>query len=994
MTHFRFPETLADVPLAGDPKAADVSFQKWHDTSQLDTNLVNAIADDSNGKRLLTAIFGNSPFLTSCAIREPALLGRLLSDGPDQTWASILDNLTAKLKQHHLNREQLSSALRTAKRQIALSVAVADICGIWPLQKITGALSDFASVALSAATSHLLRAASAQGAFRLADPDDPERGSGLIVLGMGKLGAGELNYSSDIDLIVLFDPERIDTEDRTGLQTHFVRLVRNLVKLMEERTADGYVFRTDLRLRPDPGATPLALSVLAGETYYESLGQNWERAAMIKARPIAGDIAAGEAFLTRLGPFIWRKNLDYAAIQDIHSIKRQINSRYSGSIDKAEGHNIKLGRGGIREIELFAQTQQLIWGGREVNLRSPVTLHALRDLVRFQQCTEETADDLSAAYKFLRRVEHRLQMVNDEQTQTLPHDPASLARFSMFLGNHNSADFRGELMGHLNRVHKHFNLLFASALSLGSESQADRNLAFTGGDPDPDTLKNLADMGFRDPNLIDTAVRAWHYGRYRATRSTRAREILSELMPSLLKALSSTVDPDTAFLRFDSFLKGLPSGVQLFSLFQAHPNLFCLVAEIMGTAPRLALHLSNRPSVLDSVLTPGFFAPFPNAAALEIELNGLLDAAGGFEEILDVSRRWAHDRRFQIGIHVLRQLTETASASRNHSDIAETALTCLFSRTEREFASHHGRLAGAGMAVLALGKLGSREMMATSDLDLVFVYRPPADPGMLSDGDKPLPASQYFARLAQRLINAISAMTAEGKLYEVDMRLRPSGNSGPIAVTIEGFERYYRHSAWTWEHMALTRARVVASSMTFREDISNAISAALNLPRDANDLLSGVAEMRARLFRDKPWGGFWELKLMPGGLLDIEFIVQYLLLRMASAHPGLASPNTGQALANLTKHMLIEEKDAAMLTDALKLWQGLQAMLAITIDGDVTDGAANFSDSLKSHLVLIGESTDFIALETQMKDTAHHVREIFNKLIERPSRHLAESHQA
>ncbi len=993
MTHFRFLGTLADVPLAGDPNAADIGLQMWREACQSNADEIpretftslaewaDAIADDANGKRVLTAIFGNSPFLTSCAVREPALLCRLLTDGPDHTWASLYENLTENLKQH-LNDEQLSRALRIAKRRVALSIAIADICGVWPLEKITGGLSEFASTALSAATGHLLRAASAQGAFRLTDINDPERGSGLVVLGMGKLGAGELNYSSDIDLIVLFDPERVDTDDRAGLQNHFVRLARNLVKLMEERTVDGYVFRTDLRLRPDPGATPLALSVLAGETYYESLGQNWERAAMIKARPVAGDIAAGEAFLKRLGPFIWRKSLDYAAIQDIHSIKRQINSRRGGSTDKAEGHNIKLGRGGIREIEFFAQTQQLIWGGREVDLRSPVTLTAIHDLARFQQCTDETTNDLTVAYNFLRRVEHRLQMVNDEQTQTLPDDPAALDRFAVFLGYPDGADFRRDLMDHLNRVQDHYSQLFASAPSLSSDTLAAGNLAFTGGDPDPDTLKTLAEMGFREPQLIDTAVRAWHHGRYRATRSTRAREILTELMPSLLKALAATADPDTTFLRFDAFLKGLPSGVQLFSLFQAHPDLFQLVGEIMGTAPRLARHLSNRPTVLDSVLTPDFFAPLPDAAALEAELDGLLYAAGGVEEILDVSRRWAHDRRFQVGVHRLRQLTETAVAARCLSDIAETALACLYPRVEREFASRHGRLAGAEMAVVALGKLGSREMMATSDLDLVFVYHPPVDAETLSDGDKPLSAPQYFARLGQRLINAISAMTAEGRLYEVDMRLRPSGNSGPIATTVEGFERYYRESAWTWEYMALTRARVVvASSQVFRDDVGKSIAAVLNLPRSADDLLRDVAEMRARLFREKPGIGPWALKLMPGGLVDIEFIVQYLLLR----HPEAQSPNTRQALDNLARHDAIEAEDAAQLIDALKLWQGLQGMLAIAIEGDIADGRAGFSDSLKSHLVIIGDVEDFTALEAQMADTARRVREIFDNLIERPA---------
>ena len=729
--------------------------------------------------------------------------------------------------------------------------------------------------------------------------------------------------------------------------------------------------------------------MLAAETYYESLGQNWERAAMIKARPAAGDIDAGEAFLKQLTPYVWRKNLDFAAIQDIHSIKRQIQARRGGGDIAVAGHNIKLGRGGIREIEFFAQTQQLIWGGRDAGLRSAMTCETLAALTTFGLCEETVTRDMIRAYEFLRRVEHRLQMINDEQTQALPQAPAEMEKIAVFLGFAGADDFAAELTLHLTTVRDHYGRLFddAPALGAGENFGGAGSLVFTGGDPDPETLATIKGLGYANPEKVDAAVRGWHHGRYRATRSTRAREILTELMPVLLKAFAETPAPDAAFLRFDAFLSGLPSGVQLFSMFHSNPQLLDLVAEIMGKAPRLAEHLSRRPAILDSVLMPDFFDAPPGPEALLSELQDLLSRTDHFEQALDVSRRWNADRRFQIGVQCLRGTIAPGQSGRAFSDIADVALLGLYPVVEEEFARAHGRIEGAAMAVLALGKLGSREMTAASDLDLVFIYSTPEE-GIeaLSDGEKPLGAQQYFARLSQRLINGLTALTAEGSLYEVDMRLRPSGTKGPIASTLEGFVKYHSSSAWTWEQMALSRARTLLGPDDLCRRLDGAIRDAVSAVRDAEALLADVADMRQRLNTEHGSKSLWALKNLRGGIVDIEFIAQYMTLLHANEHPEILGRDTRDTLAALIEAGLLDRDSGDTLIDASGLWQGLQGLLALTIEGEITEERIKeIPSALKEDLVRVGGGADFTALEDNIRATAQAVYAIFKDLIEDPA---------
>jgi len=959
----------ADAPTLPQPYDRDAvarGLARWEEETAAPTTPAQ--------RAVLETIFGNSPYLGGLALREPETLIRLLDEGPDAAFAAVLDELGAPARD--TSRAQLAEMLRTAKRRAALAIGLADITGRWPLEHVTGALSALAEASLQAAVAHLLREAAARGELRLRWPHDPARGSGLIILGMGKLGARELNYSSDIDLIVLFDPDAGAYHGDNPL-AFFVRIARDLVRLMEERTPGGYVFRTDLRLRPDPAATPLAVSVEAALTYYGALGQNWERAAMIKARPVAGDLAAGASFLGELRPFVWRKHLDFAAIRDVHSIKRQIQAHRGSATIAVAGHNLKLGRGGIREIEFFAQTQQLIWGGRDPSLREPATLRALAALTRVGLVPEATRAELEAAYRFLRRIEHRLQMIDDRQTHTVPAEPEALARLAAFAGFAGVDAFAAELTHQLSRVERHYAALFEEAPELGGPG----SLVFTGVEDDPETIATLRQMGYANPSGVAATVRGWHHGRPRATRSARAREILTELMPALLAAFARQKQPDQAFARFDAFLTHLPAGVPLFSLFQRNPALMDRVATICGAAPLLADYLARHPPVLDGLLDGA--AP---DRPVEPVLKPLLAEARHLEEAMDVVRRLVHERAFLIGVATLEGALDVDRAGRARARLADAALRALLPRVARDFAARYGRVAGGGMAVVALGKLGGREMMAASDLDLIMLYdhAPAADAAEGGTGRR-LSPPEYFARLAQQFITAITAPTGEGKLFDVDMRLRPSGNKGPIAVQLAGFARYQAEQAWTWEHMALTRARVVAGPAGLRRRAAEAIRAALTRPRDGAKVREDAWSLRTRIAREIPPFSPWDVKYRPGGLLEAEFVCQVLQLVHAARTPQVLAGSTAASLRALAQVGVLDAGEVGRLIAASRLFRTVQGVLRLTVGKprSAEEIPPPVAEALCRTTAAAGArgAVDLAALGAQMLACARDVRAAFNRHV-------------
>jgi glutamate-ammonia-ligase adenylyltransferase len=924
---------------------------------------------------LLAALFGNSPYLSEIALSEPDFLADLWREGPDATVGRETERLAALPAQ----AEPLAVALRRAKRRMALSVAVADIAGLWPLAQVTRALSDFAELAIGRLLDAILLDLDRGGQLKLGG--DPQA-AGLTVLGMGKLGAHELNYSSDIDLIVLYDREAPAIAADDGIGAKLVRVTRRLVQLLSDRTADGYIFRTDLRLRPDPGSTPLAISVQAAETYYESVGQNWERAAMIKARPVAGNLAVGAAFLESLRPYIWRKHLDFAAINDIHSIKRQIDAfRGTGEI-KVLGHNVKLGRGGIREIEFFAQTQQLIFGGRHPSLRLRGTIEALDALATAGMISQRVVADLTRAYDFLRRLEHRLQMIDDQQTHTLPETDTGIDAVATFMGYDEPAAFRADFLDTLRLVEGHYARLFEEAPSLAGPGG---NLVFTGTDRDPDTLKTLAGLGYREPERAWDIASRWHHGRYRSTHTVRARELLTELMPAILKALGDSADPDQALLRFDAVLASLPAGVQIFSLFKANAPLLELVATIMGSAPRIATHLGRRPILLDGVLTRDYFGPLPDRASFSADLSRALDIGEDEQDILDISRRWANDQRFRIGVQQLAGTLSPELAGAAYSDVAEAVLVELPARIQRIFDGQHGQIAGGECAIIALGRLGSREMTASSDLDLIFIYEVP-EGAEQSDGERPLSPAHYYARLMQRIVGALASPTNEGTLYEVDMRLRPSGNKGPLATSLGAFETYQRESAWTWEHLALARARVVSGPPLLAARIDAAIAVALSRPRSRESLLRDVAEMRARLVEHRPSKNLWDFKLLRGGFFDIEFTARYLMLLHANQKPFLLARHIVDTLVLLRDARILAPAAAAALIEAYRLWSSLQGLMRLALEEqDEAFDEAKAPEGLRRLLAKAGGVDRFELLHDKVQATADAAYAVYAEIIEKPA---------
>jgi glutamate-ammonia-ligase adenylyltransferase len=920
---------------------------------------------------LLLGLADHSPFLWRLASADPGRLLALLEADPDGRLAAVLAEAGAGGLAAG-SEADLMRLLRLLRQELALLVALCDIGGVWPLEAVTGALAGFADACAASVVDFLLKKAAEDGRFRSVDAAAPSRDCGVVVLALGKHGSRELNYSSDIDVVVFFDPEKAPLAEGQEPTPFFVRLVKGLVKILQERTADGYVFRVDLRLRPDPGSTAVAISLPAAYAYYETVGQNWERAALIKARPVAGDLAIGDDFIADLAPFIWRKYFDFAAIADIHAMKRQIHAVRGHEAIAVAGHDIKLGRGGIREIEFFVQTQQLVFGGRRPALRGRRTLEMLGTLHAEGWITESAQAELADAYRFLRTIEHRLQMIADEQTQRLPTDEAALARFARFCGFVDAARFAAALTGHALKVEKHYARLFEEGGELTSEEGG--SLVFTGTSDDPETLRTLQRMGFSDPARVAETVRGWHFGRRQAVQSARAREVLTELVPSLLEAFGGSADPDGALDAFDRALGRMPAAVELFSILRSHPPLRALFADILGSAPRLADTVAQRPHLLDAVIDPSFVRPVPGTEGLRARLAGSIGETTGLEDFLDRLREAGQHEIFLVGVRLLSGTLSPAMAGVAYANIAEAVIQIALAEVERMFRREHGEVPGGRMAVVGMGRLGSREMTASSDLDLIVLYDFDDD-APESDGPRPLSATTYFTRLTQRLISALTVPTRRGTLYAVDMRLRPSGNKGPAATQFRGFLAYQQGEAETWEQMALTRALPVAGDPLFMGEVEAAIRAVIVASRDRATVLSDALAMRRLIASEKGEGDPWELKLAAGGLLDIEFIAQTLVLLEARSHPAIATTDTATVLETAAAAGLLEAGEADELRSAHALMFDLFQWIRLTIPGRFDPDTAGAA--LRRRLAAAAGLPDFRVLQSHLDDTRRRVRSIF-----------------
>jgi glutamate-ammonia-ligase adenylyltransferase len=968
-------DASADLPHSSAPASAHVAaWLRGAAKALAGKRLAELFKDYPQLVGIAAGIADSAPYLWQLIDADAARLLRLLTHDPEKQMAAILAN-ARRAGAAARTQPTVIRILRRLKAEAALLIALADIGGVWSVERVTRALTDLADTALAIATGHLLRDAARRGSLTPPDPRHPEIGSGYIVLAMGKMGAYELNFSSDIDLIVLFDPAAAALPPHVEPAPFFVRLTRELVKLMQERTADGYVFRVDLRLRPDPSSTQIAISTNAALDYYESRGQNWERAAMIKARPCAGDIAAGDKLLRDIAPFVWRKYLDFAAIADVHEMKRQIHAYRGHGEIAVEGHNIKLGRGGIREIEFFVQTQQLIAGGRHPDLRGRGTIAMLAALAAGGWIEPATRDELAAAYDFLHRVEHRLQMRADEQTHTLPSDPGSLEQFARFLGFASRDAFAAHLLTQLRTVERHYIRLFEREPAFLAEQQ---HLSFETPERERETLDRLAELGFRRPQQVAEAVARWRRRTYRGLQGEQARNTLLELVPLIIDQVARADNPDAAFAAFDQFIAGLRAGGRFLSLVRQNPQMVAFIALVVGVAPRLADTLARSPQLIDVLIDPSFFGAVPDDARLGGALGRALGEAGSYEDFLDAVRSVGQEQMFLIGARILSGSLSAEQAGAVFARLAEALLRAVHAKVQDDFAATHGWLRDGANAIVAMGRLGAQEMTASSDLDLIVIYdfdeRHPS-----SDGARPLDGTQYFARLTQRLISALTAQTNYGVLYPVDMRLRPSGRSGPLATQIERFRHYQEQEAWTWEHMALTRARVISAPAEFAARIAAVIREVLCRRRDAATVAADVLDMRAAIAAEKGDADPWDLKNAAGGLVDIEFIAQYLQLIHAAEMPEILDPSTARVLDKAAKFGVLAAQDAAILRPAVRLFHDLTQILRLCLPAKFDPAAA--SAGVLSLLARAADLPDFAALHGHVVETQRQVRECFVRIL-------------
>ncbi|WP_417597544.1 bifunctional [glutamate--ammonia ligase]-adenylyl-L-tyrosine phosphorylase/[glutamate--ammonia-ligase] adenylyltransferase [Pararhodobacter oceanensis] len=924
-----FASRLTRAPLAYDPDAGAEAEARFAD-------------QPPELRAVLAGAAGCSPFLKSLMGIEAEWLRDALAQSPEAALEAELAALTPAAP------AETGSMLRRAKRRIALLAALADLGGVWALEEVTLALTRLADTAVQRALASHLAEEIRRGKIPDAQPGDEERGAGMVAFAMGKMGAYELNYSSDIDLICLFDDSQFDAGACHEARQAFIRATRKTAALLNDHTGEGYVFRTDLRLRPDGSVTPVCLSMEAAERYYESLGRTWERAAWIKARPCAGDLAAGARFLETLRPFVWRRHLDYAAIQDAHDMRLRIRDHKGlGGALALAGHDMKLGQGGIREIEFFTQTRQLISGGRDPELRLRGTVEGLAALAAQGWIPAPQAAELTAHYRAHREVEHRLQMINDAQTHILPGTPEGFARLACFMGQSDSATWQHDLLERLAAVQSLTEEFFAPGSPAGPDTEA------------PELSEHQ-----------EAIVSGWR--SYPAMRSSRAQEIFKRLQPELLSRLLKAPMPDEAVIGFDRFLSGLPAGVQLFSLFEANPTLIDLLIDVLTTAPELGEYLARNSGVFDAVIGGDFFADWPQKQVLAQDLAERLAASADYEHALDALRAWHKEWHFRIGVHHLRGLIDGVEAATQYAQLADTVLTAIWPLVAAEFARKHGAAPGRGAVVLGMGSLGAGRLNAASDLDLIVIYDAAGQEG--SEGKRPLAARPYYARLTQALVTALSAPMAQGRLYEVDMRLRPSGRQGPVATAIKAFEAYQRDEAWTWEHLALTRARAVAGSADLAAEVEAFRSELLAQKSKGEGVAQAVAEMRARLQSAKPARGALDAKDGAGRLQDIELMAQMLALQAAAP----ARKIEAQLLAG-RRAGLIEKEDEQILLGAYRLLWRVQC--AQRLLGDRVTDAERLGDGAQAFLLRETDAETLDALTAELAEVTAQAAQVINAAL-------------
>ncbi|MDD2850335.1 MAG: bifunctional [glutamate--ammonia ligase]-adenylyl-L-tyrosine phosphorylase/[glutamate--ammonia-ligase] adenylyltransferase [Desulfuromonadaceae bacterium] len=984
------------------PDHALNSFERL--TGVIPPESMSQLADRKKRLGQSVMLCGSSPFLVNLLYKSPDTLNWLLLEDNIDSGRTVDEMLSALQETVHEATDfaGLQKVLRCFKRREIVRIAARDLNGLAPLEEIMAELADLASSSLQIAYQvcrrFLIRD---HGAPLLAEEPSGGREAEMTVIGMGKLGGRELNFSSDIDIIYFYESDRGET---AGVQTSsggikgvislhefFNKLGEMISKALSQITEDGFVFRVDVGLRPEGKSGDMATSLRSAEVYYESWGQSWERTAMLKARPVAGSIALGEQLLKTLQPFIYRKYLDYNLIDDMKQMKQKIDASLARS---HEGEiNLKLGRGGIREIEFFIQALQLVYAGKNPRLRERNSLRALDSLLAEHLLSDDDHDKLREAYRFLRSVEHRIQVVQERQTHNLPtkeEEMLALARRCGYVRVAGLERFRTVLEEHRCHVSLIYGTLFHSRDTQLEQEVHPHALFLLDPKADSDLVKDLlAEHHFEDVDRAYDNLTALRRGPVKANLTERSRRTLGKIAPLLIQELFESPDPDLALAHLDRFMNIIASRSSCYALLAENRTTIKLLVSLFGMSEFLSKTLIGHPELLESLIAGGDASRSKSREIMMAELNSLMEQSDYFEDHLNIIRRYRNEEFLRIGLNDIHGRMLQGEVASQLSLLGEVCLEGAYrlavaelSRFGRPLWQNNGTPAEANLAIIALGKLGGGELNYHSDLDIIFVY----DHQGTTDGEKQISNHEYFAKLAQKIISILTMQTREGYVYKIDTRLRPSGNAGPLVTSLESFLDYHRTEAQIWERQALTKARIVLGDDTLATQLYDIIRQTVYGCSIDENGRAEIHRLRMRMENElaRERDGSYNIKTGRGGMVDVEFAVQYLQLKEGRHFPELRTNSTIIALKEISTLRLIPDDHAKTLLDGYKFLRKLENRLRIIHDYSVNDlsGTKIYLNRLARRLGYDSKlKTPGITMICDYEEITGKIRDVFDRLF-------------
>ncbi|MDD2539412.1 MAG: bifunctional [glutamate--ammonia ligase]-adenylyl-L-tyrosine phosphorylase/[glutamate--ammonia-ligase] adenylyltransferase [Desulfuromonadaceae bacterium] len=948
---------------------------------------------------------GSSPFLVNLMYKSPDIVCWLfLEDGIDlsrsaEEMQAAVHGTVGELTDF----TALQKALRSFKRSEIVRIAARDLCELAPLEEVMRELADLASSMLQVAYEVCRRCLIRDHGVPLLTEDTGEvREAEMTVIGMGKLGGRELNFSSDIDIIFFYESDRGETAGaengpggrKGGISLHvfFNKLGEMISRALSQVTEDGFVFRVDVGLRPEGKSGDMAISLRSAEIYYESWGQSWERTAMLKARPVAGSLAVGEQLLKTLQPFIYRKYLDYNLIEDMKLMKQKIDASLARS---REGEiNLKLGRGGIREIEFFIQALQLVYAGKNPKLRERNSLSALDTLLAAQLLGEDDHRKLKEAYRFLRSVEHRIQVVQERQTHNLPakeEEMLALARRSGYLRPTGLARFCEVLEEHRGNVSVIYGTLFHSSDEKLEQEVHPHILFLLDPKADSDLVKDmLMEHHFEDVERAYDNLISLRRGPIKINLTERSRRLLQKITPLMIHEIFESPDPDLALTNLERFLAVVATRSSYYALLAENRHTIKLLVSLFGMSEFLSKILISHPELLDSLVARSGSTVIKTKETMLAELASLLERSDYFEDHLDILRRYRNEEFLRIGLNDIHGRLLQGEVTSQLSLLGEVCLATAFQlavtelqRFGRPIWQREGHATEANLAIIAMGKLGGEELNYHSDLDIIFVY----DHQGQTDGEKQITNHEYFAKLAQKIISILTLQTREGYVYKIDTRLRPSGNAGPLVTSLDSFLNYHRTEAQVWERQALTKARVVLGDDKLAGQLYDIIRHTIYGTSIDNEGRQEIRRLRMRmeneLAREK--SGSYNIKTGRGGMVDVEFAVQYLQLREGRRSPELRTPSTLIALKEIGTLGLLPNDSAQTLLSGYKFLRKLENRLRIIHDYSVNDlsGSKMYLNKLARRLGYDPKlKNPGAALICDYEEITGKIRDVFDRLFE------------